>query len=94
MAELDRAVVDLGLTGGQALPHVPALVPDDRDLSFPICEKALELGIPVMVHQAGSTRIDAKLELGRPAYSMTSAASSATSSSSSPTAASPGSTRR
>ena len=40
---------------------------NDRDLGFPIYRKAAELGIPVMIHQAGSTRIDAKLELGRPA---------------------------
>ena len=40
---------------------------NDRDVAFPIYAKAQELGIPVMIHQAGSTRIDAKLELGRPA---------------------------
>jgi len=40
---------------------------NDRDVAFPVYAKAQELGIPVMVHQAGSTRIDAKLELGRPA---------------------------
>jgi predicted TIM-barrel fold metal-dependent hydrolase len=41
--------------------------PNDREIGFPVFEKAAELGIPVMVHQAGSTRIDAKMELGRPA---------------------------
>jgi predicted TIM-barrel fold metal-dependent hydrolase len=40
---------------------------NDRDVAFPVFAKAEELGIPVMIHQAGSTRIDAKLELGRPA---------------------------
>jgi len=40
---------------------------NDPDVAFPIYAKANELGIPVMIHQAGSTRIDAKLELGRPA---------------------------
>jgi predicted TIM-barrel fold metal-dependent hydrolase len=40
---------------------------NDPDLAFPIYQAAQELGIPVMIHQAGSTRIDAKLELGRPA---------------------------
>ena len=34
---------------------------------FPIYEAAQELGIPVMIHQAGVSGIDAKLELGRPA---------------------------
>ena len=36
-------------------------------LAFPVFEKAEELGIPVMVHQAGSTRIDARMEYARPA---------------------------
>ena len=41
--------------------------PDDRELAFPVYQCALDLGIPVMFHQAGSTRIDASLGLGRPA---------------------------
>jgi predicted TIM-barrel fold metal-dependent hydrolase len=40
---------------------------NDREVAFPIYAEARRLGIPVMIHQAGSTRIDAKLELGRPA---------------------------
>jgi predicted TIM-barrel fold metal-dependent hydrolase len=40
---------------------------NDPELAFPIYAKAQELGIPVMIHQAGSTRIDASLELARPA---------------------------
>ena len=40
---------------------------NDPEVAFPIFAKAAELSIPVMIHQAGSTRIDAKLELGRPA---------------------------
>ena len=41
--------------------------PADPVLAFPVFEKAEELGIPVMVHQAGSTRIDARMEYARPA---------------------------
>jgi predicted TIM-barrel fold metal-dependent hydrolase len=65
--ELERAVVDLGLTGIKLYPMYQHWSPNDREIGFPIFAKAAELGVPVMVHQAGSTRIDAKLELGRPA---------------------------
>ncbi len=65
--ELERSVVELGLSGLKLYPMYQHWAANDRDLAFPIYEKAQELGIPVMIHQAGSTRIDAKLELGRPA---------------------------
>jgi predicted TIM-barrel fold metal-dependent hydrolase len=41
--------------------------PADPVTAFPVFAKAEELGIPVMVHQAGSTRIDARMEYARPA---------------------------
>ena len=66
-AELERAIGELGLTGLKLYPMYQHWAANDRDLAFPIYRKAAELGIPVMIHQAGSTRIDAKLELGRPA---------------------------
>ena len=65
--ELERAVVDLGLSGLKLYPMYQHWSPADRDLAFPVYAKADTLGIPVMFHQAGSTRIDARLELGRPA---------------------------
>jgi predicted TIM-barrel fold metal-dependent hydrolase len=67
LEELERSVVELGLTGVKLYPMYQHWAPNDRELGFPIFEKAAELGITVMVHQAGSTRIDAKMELGRPA---------------------------
>jgi predicted TIM-barrel fold metal-dependent hydrolase len=67
VAELERAVSQLGLAGLKLYPMYQHWAADDRDLAFPVYRKATELGIPVMIHQAGSTRIDAKLELGRPA---------------------------
>ncbi len=93
VAELERAVTGLGLTGLKLYPMYQHWAANDRDLAFPIYRKASELGIPVMIHQAGSTRIDAKLELGRRRCSMTSGGSSAICGSSLPTAASPGWTR-
>ena len=67
VAELERAVTGLGLAGVKLYPMYQHWAANDRDLGFPIYRKAAELGIPVMIHQAGSTRIDARLELGRPA---------------------------
>ena len=67
VAELDRAVTELGLSGVKLYPMYQHWSPADRDLAFPIFAKAVELGIPVMVHQAGSTRIDASLAYARPA---------------------------
>jgi predicted TIM-barrel fold metal-dependent hydrolase len=67
LEELERAIVELGLTGIKLYPMYQHWAPNDRELGFPLFAKAEELGVPVMVHQAGSTRIDAKMELGRPA---------------------------
>lgn len=65
--ELERSVTTLGLSGLKLYPMYQHWSPDDRDLAFPVFERAAELGIPVMIHQAGSTRIDASLGLARPA---------------------------
>ena len=65
--ELERSVTQLGLTGLKLYPMYQHWAANDPDVAFPIYAKAQELQIPVMIHQAGSTRIDAKLELGRPA---------------------------
>jgi len=65
--ELERAVLDLGLTGLKLYPMYQDWSPADPLIAFPVFSKAEELGIPVMVHQAGSTRIDARMEYARPA---------------------------
>jgi predicted TIM-barrel fold metal-dependent hydrolase len=65
--ELERAVRDLGLQGLKLYPMYQDWSPADPVLAFPVFAKAQELGIPVMVHQAGSTRIDARMEHARPA---------------------------
>jgi predicted TIM-barrel fold metal-dependent hydrolase len=65
--ELRRAVTELGLSGVKLYPMYQHWAVNDPELGFPIYDAAQDLGIPVMIHQAGSTRIDAKLELGRPA---------------------------
>jgi len=65
--ELERAVTELGLQGLKLYPMYQHWSPADPILSFPIFEKAAELDIPVLVHQAGSTRVDARMEFARPA---------------------------
>lgn len=65
--ELTRAVRELGMKGVKLYPMYQHWSPDDPELAFPVYQAALDLGIPVMFHQAGSTRIDASLNLGRPA---------------------------
>lgn len=65
--ELQRAVNQDGLRGLKLYPMYQHWSPEDRDLAFPIFEAARDLGIPVMVHQAGSTRIDASMQYARPA---------------------------
>jgi predicted TIM-barrel fold metal-dependent hydrolase len=65
--ELERAITELGLSGLKLYPMYQHWAANDPELAFPLYAAAQELGIPVMIHQSGSTRIDAKLELGRPA---------------------------
>lgn len=66
VAELERAIVDLKLTGVKLYPIYDHYSPDDRELAFPIFAKAQEMDIPVMVHQASTPVIDAPLKYGRP----------------------------
>jgi predicted TIM-barrel fold metal-dependent hydrolase len=67
VSELERAVTELGLQGLKLYPMYQDWSPADPVLAFPVLAKAEELGIPVLVHQAGSTRIDARMEYARPA---------------------------
>jgi predicted TIM-barrel fold metal-dependent hydrolase len=65
--ELGIAVEQYGLQGVKLYPMYQHWSPADREVAFPVFAAARDLGIPVMVHQAGSTRIDAKMEYARPA---------------------------
>jgi predicted TIM-barrel fold metal-dependent hydrolase len=64
--ELERLTVDLELTGLKLYPMYDLYSVDDEKLTFPLFEKALELDIPVMIHQASTPARYAPLELGRP----------------------------
>ncbi|MEI8057380.1 MAG: amidohydrolase family protein [Actinomycetes bacterium] len=67
VTELERMVTELGLTGLKLYPMYQHWSPADPVLAFPIFDKAEQLGIPVLVHQAGSTRVDARMEHANPA---------------------------
>ena len=64
--ELERAVNELGLAGLKLYPCYDHYSPDDPELAFPIFEKAEELDVPVLVHQAGATAVDARLKYSNP----------------------------
>jgi predicted TIM-barrel fold metal-dependent hydrolase len=56
--------------GGKALKLYPTYShyrPDDRELCWPIYRTALELGIPVIVHQSWTTTVNAPMKFQRPA---------------------------
>lgn len=65
-AELTRAVEELGLRGLKLYPMYDHYAPADRDLAFPVYERAMELGIGVMVHMGTSPAKDTVLDWGRP----------------------------
>lgn len=74
IAELDRAVSELGLIGLKTQAGAQDFRPDDRQF-YPLWEKAAELGIPVLFH-VGTTGLGAgtpggmgvKLDNMRPIY--------------------------
>src|SRR5439155_26662571 len=50
LAELERAITKLRLTGLKLYPMYDHWAPNDRDLAFPIFANAAELDLPVMFH--------------------------------------------
>jgi predicted TIM-barrel fold metal-dependent hydrolase len=66
VAELERAITKLKLTGLKLYPMYDHWAPNDRDLAFPIFAKAAELDIPVMVHLSTTPVGDTVLLYGWP----------------------------
>jgi predicted TIM-barrel fold metal-dependent hydrolase len=64
--ELERAITELGLTGLKLYPMYDHWAVNDRDLAFPIFDKAMELDIPVMVHLSTTPVADTVLLYGWP----------------------------
>src|SRR5207249_9029429 len=66
VAELERAVTKLGLTGLKLYPMYDHYAVNDRDLAYPIFAKAQELDIPVMIHLSTTPVTDTVLMYGWP----------------------------
>ena len=64
--ELERSILELGLTGLKLYPAYNHCSPDDPVVAFPVFKKAQALNIPVMIHQSSMPVIDAPLKYGRP----------------------------
>ncbi len=62
VAELERAVKELGLIGLKLNPPDQGFDPTDEKIAFPIYEKAQELGIPVVFHAGHSEVRKAQLK--------------------------------
>jgi len=67
LGEMERCVREFGARAVKLYPTYNHYSPDDRELCWPIYQKALELGIPVIVHQSWTTLVDAPMRYQRPA---------------------------
>ena len=56
LRELDRCVKELGIVGLKFHPAYQNFFPNDRERAYPIYEKCVEYGLPVLFH-TGSTRM-------------------------------------
>jgi predicted TIM-barrel fold metal-dependent hydrolase len=66
VAELERAVTKLGLTGLKLYPMYDHYAVNDRDLAYPIFDMAQQLNIPVMIHLSTTPVSDTVLMYGWP----------------------------
>jgi predicted TIM-barrel fold metal-dependent hydrolase len=67
LGEMERCVREFGARAVKLYPTYNHYRPDDRELCWPIYAKALELGIPVIVHQSWTTLVDAPMKYQYPA---------------------------
>ena len=67
LGEMERCVRELGARAVKLYPTYNHYRPDDRELCWPIYAKAMELGIPVIVHQSWTTLVDAAMKYQYPA---------------------------
>ncbi|MBB6122967.1 amidohydrolase family protein [Sphingobium subterraneum] len=56
LAEVDRCVKDYGIVGLKFHPAYQNFFPNDRERAYPLYEKCVEYGIPVLFH-TGATRM-------------------------------------
>jgi predicted TIM-barrel fold metal-dependent hydrolase len=67
LGEMERCVREFGARAVKLYPTYNHYRPDDRELCWPIYAKAMELGIPVIVHQSWTTLVDAPMRYQYPA---------------------------
>jgi len=67
LGEMERAVRELGAKAIKLYPTYNHYRPDDRELCWPIYSKALELNVPIIVHQSWTTLVDAPMKYQYPA---------------------------
>jgi predicted TIM-barrel fold metal-dependent hydrolase len=64
--DMERGVSELGARAIKLYPTYNHYRPDDRELCWPVYAKALELGIPVIVHQSWTALVEAPMKYQRP----------------------------
>lgn len=67
LQEFETSVKDFGLKGLKLFPVYSWYYPNDTSV-YPFYEKAQELGVPVMLHQAGTNAPFARMKYGRPIF--------------------------
>ncbi len=67
LKQFERAITELGFKGMKALPSYSHYPPNDK-IMYPFYQKAVELGVPVLLHMGATSYSYAKLEYGHPVY--------------------------
>lgn len=65
LMQFEKAVVDYGFRGLKANPNYSGYAPNDKAM-YPFYQKAVDLGVPVMLHMGTTGFTPAKFECGRP----------------------------
>jgi uncharacterized protein len=66
LGEMERCVREFGAKAVKLYPTYNHYRPDDREWCWPIYRKAMELEIPVIVHQSWTTLVDAPMKYQYP----------------------------
>lgn len=67
LKQFERAVTKLGFKGLKANPNYSGYAPDNKAI-YPFYQKAVDLGVPVMLHMGTTGFTPAKFEYGHPSH--------------------------
>ena len=67
LKQFEEAVINLGFRGMKALPAYSRFPPNHRSM-YPFYQKAVDLGVPVLLHMGPTAYTPAKLKYGNPCY--------------------------